>query len=209
MFDVSGYISLSSQKSCLRQCLYQRFGIKSAACLHCTNCKKRNHINISAATSKNALSQEELNRNIVITAVSQMLHVCFVCKQKSCDGQQCWPTNQSRCYACHCQLTKSNFHNRPDCMATKPEINTHSQSCPLCCLALSELIQCRGSKADHQPKRCPHKNRLKRVLLFKVEDSMDRGDMARRVLSSALSNHDHWFATMASNIASINVRRSK
>jgi hypothetical protein len=46
-------------------------------------------------------------------------------------------------------------------------------------------------------------------LLFKVEDSMDRGDMARRVLSSALSNHDHWFATMASNIASINARRSK
>ena len=39
-------------------------------------------------------------RNIVITAVSEMLHVCFVCKQKSCDGQQCWPTNQSRCYAC-------------------------------------------------------------------------------------------------------------
>ena len=209
MFDVSGYISLSKQKSCLRQWLYERFDIKSAACLRCTNCKTRNVINISATTSKTTLSLEERNRNIVITAVSEMLHVCFVCKQKSCDGQQCWPGKQSRCYACHSQLTTSNFHNRAECMVQKHEINTHSQSCTLCCLAMSELIQCRGSMADHQPKRCPHKNRVKRVLLYKVENSIDRGNAARTVLSSALANHVHWFATMAINIASINASRPR
>ena len=203
MFDVSGMLSLASQHTCLRQWLYEQFGIQSAACRHCTNCKTRNVINTSAVTSNTTLSKEDRNRKIVIAAVEEMLQACFVCKRASCDGQQCWPTKPPRCYACHSRLTTSNFHKRNDCMVQNPEIKTQSQSCSLCCMAMSDLIPCRGSMATHKPRLCPHKNRVKRVLLYNAENCIDNGGTARTVLSSTLTNHDHWFATMAANIASI------
>jgi hypothetical protein len=55
--------------------------------------------------------------------------------------------------------------------------------------------------------RCPYGKRVKRVLLYGVENANDRGHTARNVLVSALSNPTHWFDVMAKNIATINKRK--
>ena len=134
-------------------------------------------------------------------AVTEMLTHCFVCKQPSCDGLKCIG-DTNRCFACHGPGVR-NFHSRKTCPAVHPQIPTNSQSCSKCCLVVSQYIPCRGSLHDHQQQSCPHKNRVKRVLLYGVENNCDRGRSARAILSSALTNHTDWFNTMAANIAKI------
>jgi hypothetical protein len=52
--------------------------------------------------------------------------------------------------------------------------------------------------------KCPHQKRVKRVLLYGVENAKDPGVTARNLLVSALSNPTHWFSIMANNINLIN-----
>lgn len=207
MFHVSGYNSFTKQQHCLRQALFQMFDIQSIACLHCSNCKKRNHINSAGNKSLTLLSREESARNVVVQAVAEMLQYCYLCKENTCDGQKCFTDVRSRCYSCHGIASRTNFHTSADCPAKTPQINTHSQACPFCWLALSKHISCRGIQGDHRPSKCRHKNRINRVLLFRVENSQDKGVSARELLTSALADHDSWFRTMATNIASINSAR--
>ena len=202
MFNVSGYLEFSTQALCYRKVLYEHFEIKSIACQHCSNCKRRNNITKSAITAKHLVSQEERNRMLVVEAVTQMLTHCFLCKQKSCDGFKCLGGN-NRCFACHGPVQR-NFHSRKTCPAVHPQIITNSQSCSKCCLAMSHFIPCRGTLNDHQQPICPHKSRVKRVLLYNAENSCDRGISARVILSSALQNHTDWFNRMSANIAKIN-----
>jgi hypothetical protein len=68
---------------------------------------------------------------------------------------------------------------------------------------MSQIIPCRGTVEDHQEHSCPHKSRIKRVLLYHVENQADKGKSARAVLSSALANHTDWFNRMAANINKI------
>lgn len=206
MFNICGYLDYSSQVLCYRKVLYEHFDIKSKACQHCSNCKRRNNITKSAITASRLVSQEEQNRSIVVEAVIQMLTHCFLCKQSSCDGLKCFVDAHQRCFACHGPSVR-NFHSRKTCPAVHPMIATNSQSCAKCCLAISPYIPCRGSLRDHQQPSCAHKNRVKRVLLYCVEEATDKGISARAILSSALANHTDWFNRMAENIAKIKVKR--
>ena len=199
MFNVSGYIKFSNQHKCYRKVLYEHFGIQSQSCHHCSNCKGRNNITKSSTSAALRVSQEERNRSRVVEAVSEMLDRCFVCKKSHCDGFQCLVGCISRCFACH-GPKQQNFHSRVTCPAKHPPIATNSQSCAKCCLAMSQIIPCRGTVQDHQNETCPHKSRIKRVLLYHVENKADRGQSARSVLASALPNHTDWFNKMAANI---------
>jgi hypothetical protein len=71
---------------------------------------------------------------------------------------------------------------------------------------MSPIIPCRGTVQDHQQPICPHKSRIKRVLLYRVENKADRGQSARAVLASVLQNHTDWFNLMAANIDKIRPR---
>jgi hypothetical protein len=71
---------------------------------------------------------------------------------------------------------------------------------------MSPIIPCRGTVQDHQQQSCPHKSRIKRVLLYHVENKADKGKSARAVLASALQNHTDWFNIMAANIDKIRPR---
>ena len=207
MFDVSGYMELTQNKKhlCLRQQLYQHFDINSDSCRHCSNCKRHNSINRSAIAANHVLSKEQKNINLVLTALLTMKTRCFVCWHTDCDGlSKCLAKNI--CYACHA-TAKGNFHQREKCPACYPVIDTKSQSCSRCFLAISNFIPDRGSKEDHQRGKCPYQKRVKRVLLYGVEKKLDSGASARSVLVSALSNHKHWFSVMAENITLINRRR--
>ncbi len=66
----------------------------------------------------------------------------------------------------------------------------------------------RGKKEDHINNKCPHQKRIKRVLLYGVENAKDPGISARNLLVYALSNPTHWFNVMPNNINCINRRKS-
>ena len=202
MFHVTGYLKFSRQHMCYRQALYKHFGIQSSSCQHCSNCKQQNNITISSNTASALVSQEEINKSRVVAAVMEMLHHCFVCMKSNCDGFKCLVGN-NRCFACHGPGPQRNFHSRKTCPAVYPPIATKSKSCSKCCLAMSQIIPCRGTVEDHQEQSCPHKSRIKRVLLYHVENQADKGKSARAVLSSALANHTDWFNRMAANINKI------
>ena len=208
MFHVRGYINVTTQQQhiCLRKQIYQHFDIVSAPCRFCSNCRRHNVTNRSAVAANLVLSQEQRNIQIVIQALSIMRSKCFVCKRTNCNGVSgCM--NKNICYACHATV-KQNFHKREDCPSCNPAIDTKSQSCSKCFLAISNHIPDRGTKEDHQHDKCSHQKRVKRVLLYAVENKLDRGRSARQLLVSALSNHMHWFALMAKNIELINNRKS-
>jgi len=207
MFNVNGYVQFSTQQKCFRKILYEHFGVKSSSCHHCSNCKRRNNITKSSNTATLLVSQEERNRSKVVEAVLEMKEQCFVCMKCYCDGFQCLDGCKTRCFACHGPGPKRNFHGRKTCPAVHPPIATNSKSCSKCCLAMSPIIPCRGTILDHQQQKpCPHQSRVKRVLLYHVENKADRGQSARAVLTSALQNHTDWFNIMAANIEKIRPR---
>ena len=57
-----------------------------------------------------------------------------------------------------------------------------------------------GSKKDHQPNQCIFKERIKRVLLYKVCQMQDKGVSAANVLRTCLINHDIWYDVMHKNL---------
>jgi len=205
MFNVSGYLKFSTQHMCYRKVLYEHFGVKSSSCHHCSNCKRRNNITKSSNTATLLVSQEERNRSRAVEAITEMIEQCFVCKKSICDGFRCL-VGDNRCFACHGPGPQRNFHSRKTCSAVHPPIATNSKSCSKCCLAMSPIIPCRGTVQDHQQQCCPHKSRIKRVLLYHVENKADKGKSARAVLASALQNHTDWFNIMAANIDKIRPR---
>ncbi len=75
-------------------------------------------------------------------------------------------------------------------------------------MSFSKFIPDRGTMEDHRNNQCRHKKRIKRVLLYGVENANDPGVSARNLLVSVLCNQTHWFAVMATNISNINSRKT-
>lgn len=205
MFHFCGYKNWIEQSACYRKALYELFSIKSTVCNHCTNCIHKNTINQTAIQATTQLNMEEKKRQIVIEALQDMLTTCLVCSRVTCNGIQCFPEKRSRCFCCHVRIVKSTFHKSSNCPAdtTNRKIDTKGQSCPSCFMSISELIPDRGTSDDHMNNNCRHKKRIKRVLLYGVENAPDPGVSARSLLVSVLSNPTHWFSVMASNIETI------
>jgi hypothetical protein len=65
----------------------------------------------------------------------------------------------------------------------------------------------RGTTEEHINNNCPHKKRIKRVLLYGVEEVNNPGISARNVLVAALSNPTNWYSVMATNINRICKRK--
>ena len=205
MFHISGYRKWIEQTSCYRKSLYEHFSIQSSSCKHCTNCRKMNYINQSAVQASSLISNEEARIRLVCSALDTMLSFCLMCSRTECNGIQCFPTKPSRCFCCHVGIVKSTFHKSSECPAdtTGKKIDTKGQSCPSCFMSFSNAIADRGNTDDHRNNRCRYKKRIKRVLLYGVENAKDPGVSARNLLVSALSNPTHWFAVMATNIENI------
>jgi superfamily II DNA helicase RecQ len=210
MFHLSGYKKWLDQPLCYRKHLYELFSIPSSSCNHCTNCRKSNAVNISAIRAETTISREHAKRKIVHDCLKTMLTTCIVCCKNNCNGIQCFPSKPSRCFCCHVAITKRNFHESAKCPAntTAKNIDTKGQACPSCFMCFSPHIPCRGSSEDHLNNRCLHQKRLKRVLLYGVENSMDAGISARNLLVSVLSNPLHWYEVMSTNIEAINKRKT-
>jgi hypothetical protein len=77
----------------------------------------------------------------------------------------------------------------------------------VCFVSFSGDITERGRSEEHMNNRCPHGKRVKRVLLYAVENANDRGHTARNLLVSVLSNPTHWVDVMAKNITAIDRRK--
>ena len=87
------------------------------------------------------------------------------------------------------------------------KIDTGGKSCPSCFVSFSNDILDRGKSEDHLNNKCPHKKRIKRVLLYGIENANDKGTTARNLLISVLSNQNHWFNVMATNVKPINKQK--
>jgi superfamily II DNA helicase RecQ len=211
MFHIDGYKRWIDQSTCYRKSLYQHFSIPSTTCNHCTNCINRNTINRSAVHASTLISREDAQIRIVIDALSVMLTKCLVCSRDICNGIQCFPTKPSRCFCCHVGIVKTTFHKSSQCPAdtSGKKIDTKGQACPSCFMSFSKSIPERGTAEDHTNNKCRHKKRIKRVLLYGVENATDPGISARALLVSALSNPTHWFSVMARNITIIKNRKQK
>lgn len=210
MFHVNGYKKWIEQLSCYRKVLYQHFSINSPTCNHCTNCKQRNVINKSAITTSNLINMEEAQRKVVCHALHTMLTHCLICLSTECNGIECFPSKPSRCYCCHVAINRTNFHKSSNCPAdtSSKKIDTKGLACPGCFVTFSNDIPQRGKVEDHINNKCPHKKRVKRVLLYQIENTKDAGVTARNLLVSTLSNPKHWISVMATNIHMINQRKS-
>ncbi len=212
MFHINGYKKWIDQSRCYRKTLYDHFSIPSISCNHCTNCRNRNTINQSAIQTSTMISNEEAQIRLVCNALDTMKSSCLICSQNECNGIQCFPPKPSRCFCCHVGIVKSTFHKSSQCPAdtSGKKIDTKGQSCPSCFISFSKAIADRGNTDDHRNNQCRHKKRIKRVLLYGVENAKDPGVSARNLLVSALSNPTHWFAVMATNIENITrMKRNK
>ena len=209
MFHSSGYQKWIQQKLCYRKVLYEHFSISSQSCNHCSNCRQQNVITKSAIISNKAINKEDSQRKLVCDAIHTMLTCCFICHRRECNGIQCFPQGRNRCFCCHVIIYRENFHKSSLCPADTSgnKIDTRGQSCPCCFLSFSNDIPDRGKTQDHMNNKCPHQKRVKRVLLYGVENAKDPGVTARNLLVSALSNPTHWFSIMANNINVINKRK--
>ena len=78
-----------------------------------------------------------------------------------------------------------NYHT--NCQAG--QVNTDSQSCPCCFLALDKNILESGSKEDHKRGWCVFKHRIKWVLLYQVSNIQDKGEAARKLLGGYLRDN--------------------
>jgi superfamily II DNA helicase RecQ len=210
MFHVDGYKKWIEQSVCYRKSLFEHFSIHSQSCNYCTNCIQKNTITKSSIQAKRLINNEENQKQLVCKAIKTMLHSCIVCSRVDCNGIQCFPTKPIRCFCCHVSISKATFHKRDQCPAdtSGKKIETHGQSCPCCFMIFCKDIPERGKKEDHINNKCPHQKRIKRVLLYGVENAKDPGISARNLLVSALSNPTHWFNVMANNINCINRRKS-
>jgi superfamily II DNA helicase RecQ len=209
MFHIIGYKKWIEQTGCYRKALYEHFDINSTACNHCTNCRRLNNITQSAIQTYNMMSKEQETTKMVIASLDIMTTKCLVCSRSQCNGIQCFPTKPSRCFCCHVGIVKSTFHKSSECPAdtSGKKIDTKGQACPSCFMSFSKSIPDRGSSEDHRNNRCVHKKRIKRVLLYGVENVRDPGITARNLLVSALSNPTHWFSIMATNIETLKRRK--
>lgn len=210
MFHITGYKKWIEGKSCLRRTLYEHFSIKSGDCKHCSNCVVRNVINRTAIQANKVINKEESQRLMVCNAVQSMLNACFVCSRQDCNGIQCFPSKQNRCFCCHVVINKQTFHKSSQCPAdtTRKKIDTQGQSCPSCFLTYSKDMPYRGTTEEHMNNNCPHKKRIKRVILYGVEQANNPGISARNVLVAALSNPTYWYTVMATNINHIRSRKA-
>ena len=134
-----------------------------------------------------------------------MLTACLVCSRQDCNGIQCFPAKQNRCFCCHVVINKQTFHKSSHCPAdtSAKKIDTQGQSCPSCFMTFSKDMPYRGTTEEHMNKKCPHMKRIKRVLLYGVEQANNPGTSARNVLAAALSNPTYWYSVMAMNINKI------
>jgi superfamily II DNA helicase RecQ len=208
MLHISGYKQWIQQKACYRKALFEHFSITSQACHHCSNCRNLNEIAKSARKSSTMINQEIDQRKAVCDAIHTMLTHCYVCKSNQCNDIQCLP-GKNRCYCCHVAINRANIHKSADCPANTSgkKIYTGGQACPSRFISFSNDIPDRGKTEDHLNNQCPHKKRIKGFLLYGVENSVDRGNTARNLLVSTLSNPIHWFDIMAVNINLINKRK--
>ena len=207
MFHIAGYKCWLQQKQCYRKILFDHFSINSSTCKHCTNCWKYNEITKSAIQSTVAITQQENQKNTVNEALHVMMSMCYVCKRRECNGIQCLYGN--RCFCCHVATYRGNIHKSTDCPANTAgnRLGFAGKACPSCFISFSNDIHLRGKTEDHLNNRCPHGKRVKRVLLYGVENAHDRGNTARNLLVSVLNNSTHWFEVMAQNINTINKRK--
>jgi superfamily II DNA helicase RecQ len=209
MFHITGYKKWIEQTGCYRKALYEHFDIQSGACNNCTNCRSLNSITQSAVQTTTLMSKEQQRTKMVINTLSIMITKCIVCSHPQCNGIQCFPTKPSRCFCCHVGIVKATFHKSSECPAdtSGQKIDTKGQACPSCFMSFSKSIPDRGSAEQHKNNLCVHKKRIKRVLLYGIENAKDPGISARNLLVSALSNPTHWFAVMATNIETIGRRK--
>jgi superfamily II DNA helicase RecQ len=210
MFHITGYKKWIEQTACYRKSLYEHFDIQSETCGNCTNCRRLNSITQSAVRTTTMMTKEQERTRQVIEALNIMATKCLVCSRHQCNGIQCFPTKPSRCFCCHVGIVKTTFHKSSECPAdtTAKNIDTKGQACPSCFMSFAKSIPDRGTAEDHRNNRCLHKKRIKRVLLYGVENARDPGITARNLLVSALSNPTHWFEVMAVNIESIKRRKA-
>jgi superfamily II DNA helicase RecQ len=201
MFHIMGYKKWIEQSGCYRKTLYEHFAIKSTSCNNCTNCRRLNSITQSAVQATTLISKEEARIKLVVCSLTNMLTKCLVCSHSQCNGIQCFPAKPSRCFCCHIGIVKATFHKSSECPA-----DTSGKKIS-CFMSFSKYIPDRGSAEDHRNNRCLHKKRIKRILLYGVENAKDPGISARNLLVSALSNPTHWFAVMATNIETISRRK--
>ena len=207
MFHISGYKSWLQQKQCYRKVLFEHFNIISHSCQHCTNCWKYNEITKSARQTTVLTTNQDRQRDMVNEALHIMLTKCYVCKRSDCNGIQCLHGN--RCFCCHVVTHRGNIHKSMDCPAntTGNRLDTGGKACPVCFVSFSGDIPERGRSEEHMNNRCPHGKRVKRILLYAVENANDRGHTARNLLVSVLSNPTHWVDVMAKNITAIDRRK--
>jgi superfamily II DNA helicase RecQ len=209
-FHIIGYKNWTESTSCYRKSLFDLFSIQSQSCLHCTNCISENKVNLSSQQAISMITREEAQRQKVLGALKQMTNICLICSRSACNGIQCFPSKPSRCFCCHVAIVKRTFHDSAKCPAntSSKNIDTKGQACPSCFLSFSKDIQERGTSEDHKNNSCLHQKRIKRVLLYGVENAQDPGISARSLLVSVLSNPVHWFEVMSRNIDYINKRKS-
>ena len=106
-------------------------------------------------------------------------------------------------------MNKRTFHRSSHCPADKSakKIDTKGNACHSCFITFSHDLPDRGKMEDHMFNNCRHQKRVKRVMLYGIENVQDPGNSARRLLVSTLSNPVHWFSVMARNIIAINQRK--
>jgi len=85
------------------------------------------------------------------------------------------------------------------------QIVTDGQSCPFCLLALDKNIPESSSKEDHKRGKCVFKDRIKRVLLYKVSNIQDKGESARKLLDGCLRDNEVWYEQIGKNLRIIEV----
>ena len=129
-----------------------------------------------------------------------MTSLCLLCKSNSCNGIACMKDYRNRCWKCLGVTLGTNYHRTIECLAYSI---SSGRCCPFCLLIFAPDTPAKTGLEHHQRGRCLYKDRIRRVLLYKVSPQRDKGLSTRNILQPCSRNSDVWFETMAKNLRQI------
>lgn len=209
LFHVSGFDDIVKGGTCIRKAMLAAIQIPSSDCNMCSHCKDNNPMLQQAIQAQQAINQQESDKEYVLNLIPNMLNRCFVCEMDTCYGSLCITDRTQRCLKCHGKSRQRSIHNSEMCKARYVRMygNSHCVYCYLPKNVKDELpddfpkMEC-GTKGTF---KCPLKERVKRILLYDIEQKQvnDDGSTAHDRLFTVGRDTAIWYEIMAKNMRQI------
>ena len=207
LFHPSGFKSIMNGNHCIRKALLATIDVGSDDCGMCSLCTYNNPIHAGADEALEYLQQESEDKRYVLEKVPQLLRMCFACNNSRCVcyGNECLVNYHERCIKCHGVFGSRLSEHKKSCKANNVTLYG-SSTCIYCFLQQdvkdelpSDFPTTDCDKMQGRLK-CPLGDRVRRILLYDIQETNDDGTEARSRLITTGRNSELWYHFMAKNM---------